>query len=237
MSVLISCNKLAFAYDGRTVLSGVNFDVEEGDYLCIVGENGSGKSTLIKGLLGLKIPSSGSVELRDGLKRYEIGYLQQQTAVRKDFPAGVLEVVLSGCLNKSGLRPFYSKAEKRAAAENLELMGVDYLKKRSFCELSGGQQRRVLIARALCSTGKLLILDEPVSGLDSEASKELYETVNRLNKDRRIAIVMVTHDTVEAASFADKILLLAEGGAVCMAGNDFLSGGKGLTKAGSGIYA
>jgi zinc transport system ATP-binding protein len=197
------------AYEGHKVLSDVCFEVESGEYLCICGENGSGKSTLLKGILGLKTPSEGKIEYPDGLKQKEIGYLPQQTEMRKDFPAGVMEVVLTGCLN-GGWRPFYSKKDKTRAKENMELMGVLPLSKRSFSELSGGQQRRVLLARALCAAKRLLILDEPVSGLDSAASEEFYNALDRLHKERKMTIIMVTHDLKNAFLHADKILKLGD---------------------------
>ena len=158
---LISCENLAFAYEGVTVLRGLNFQVEQGDYLCIMGENGAGKSTLMKGLLGLKKPSAGSVTFGEDLRAREIGYLPQQTPVQKDFPASVWEVVLSGCLSGMGLRPFYSKAEKDKAVRNMQALEIMDLKDRCYRDLSGGQQQRVLLARALCATRKVILLDEP----------------------------------------------------------------------------
>ena len=170
---LLRCSDLSFAYGGETVLKGVSFAVNAGDYLCVVGENGSGKSTLMKGLLGLKEPESGSIEYAGGLKRNEIGYLPQQTALQKDFPASVFEVVLSGRLNSMGRRFFYSKEDKKEAERNLDRMGMLEYKKRCYQELSGGQQQRVLLARALCATSRLLLLDEPVAGLDPVATGEM----------------------------------------------------------------
>ncbi|MDR3345249.1 MAG: ATP-binding cassette domain-containing protein, partial [Oscillospiraceae bacterium] len=177
---LITCIDASFAYDGFTAVSGLNFAVNSGDYLCIVGENGSGKSTLIKGLLRLKQPQSGSVFTGDGLRADEIGYLPQQTAAQKDFPAGVYEVVLSGRLSKRPLYPFYSKADKAVAEENLERLAIVNLRNRCYRELSGGQQQRVLLARALCATDKILLLDEPVAGLDPMATQDLYRTIEKI---------------------------------------------------------
>ena len=157
----ITCKDLSFAYDGHTVLSGINFSIDAGSYLCIVGENGSGKSTLMKGLLGLKKPASSSITLGDGLKQTEIGYLPQQTQLQRDFPASVYEVVLSGRLNSMGGRMFYNAEDKKAAQENMERLGIEDIKNRCYMELSGGQQQRVLLARAMCATKKLLLLDEP----------------------------------------------------------------------------
>lgn len=207
MSLLI-CQNVSFSYEGTTVLSGISFAVETGDYLCIIGENGAGKSTLMKGLLHLKKPSSGTILTGDGLKPTEIGYLPQQTAAQKDFPASVLEVVLSGRLNSCGRRPFYSRADKTDAEEKIALLGIESLKKRCYRDLSGGQQQRVLLARALCATKKLLLLDEPVTGLDPMMTAELYRVIADLNKNYGITVVMVSHDVRGAVEQADHILHL-----------------------------
>lgn len=201
----ISCRDLCVGYDGKPVLNNLNFDVCAGDYLCIVGENGSGKSTLMKTILGLIAPVSGKVEFADGLKRTEIGYLPQQTVVQKDFPASVSEIVLSGCLSHLGKRLFYGKAEKNLAAENMKKMHIYQLKNACYRNLSGGQQQRVLLARALCATQKLLLLDEPVSGLDPTVTEEMYELISQLHEEG-IAIIMITHDLSAAAKYATKIL-------------------------------
>lgn len=205
---LITCRGLAFAYGAETVLSGVDFAVEAGDYLCIVGENGSGKSTLVKGLLGLKEPSAGSITLGDGLQRREIGYLPQQTELQRDFPASVFEVVLSGRLNSLGRRCFYSKADQAEAARNLERMGMSEFANRCYQELSGGQQQRVLLARALCATKKLLLLDEPVAGLDPVATAEMYNLLKLINLCDGVTVVMVSHDVSAALRYATRILHL-----------------------------
>ena len=205
---LITCKDLSFAYGGDTVLRGVNFAVNAGDYLCVVGENGSGKSTLMKGLLGLKEPETGAIEYGDGLKRSEIGYLPQQTALQRDFPASVFEVVLSGRLNSLGRRFFYSKEDKREAERNLERMGMLEFKSRCYQELSGGQQQRVLLARALCAADGLLMLDEPVSALDPEATEEFYGVLRMLHRERGMAILMISHDVRSAVRDADKVVVL-----------------------------
>ena len=205
---LITCSDTAFAYDGAVAVSGLNFAVNSGDYLCVIGENGSGKSTLIRGLLGLKQPSKGHVVMGDGLKANEIGYLPQHTPVYKDFPASVYEVVLSGRLNRRGIRPFYSRADKMSATENMKLLGVQDLSSRCYRELSGGQRQRVLLARALCATKKLVLLDEPVAGLDPIARQELYKQILSLNRDSKLTVVMVSHDIQSAAEHATHILHL-----------------------------
>lgn len=204
---IISCKNVSLSYDGQTVLSDLTFDVAQGDYLCIVGENGSGKSTLIKALLGLKSPQSGSITFSDGLKQNEIGYIPQQTPVQKDFPASIYEVVLSGCLNKK--LPFYTAADKKTAEKNMSLLGLSELKKKCYRELSGGQQQRVLLARALCSTKKILLLDEPVTGLDPVMTHELYELIKKLNTESNITIIMVSHDIHCAVEQSDKVLHLS----------------------------
>lgn len=205
---LITCKDAAFAYEGRIVVEGLNFEVKSGEYLCIVGENGSGKSTLMKGLLGLMRPTSGTIETGDGLKSTEIGYLPQQTSAQKDFPASVYEVVLSGRLNSRGILPFYGKADRKRAQENMEKLGISELRKKSFRELSGGQQQRVLLARALCATNRMILLDEPVSGLDPLVTAELYRTIQSLGTKMGITIIMISHDIKAAIEYATHILHL-----------------------------
>lgn len=202
----ITCEDLTLGYeDGIVVTEHIQFEVNKGDYLCIVGENGAGKSTLMKTLLNLISPMSGKIVTGDGLKKHEIGYLPQQTIVQKDFPASVWEIVLSGNLAKCGLRPFYNKEEKQMAKEAMEKLAIWDLRKKCYRNLSGGQQQRVLLARALCATTKLLLLDEPVSGLDPKVTAEFYQLVSELNKGG-ITIIMVSHDMQAAAKYASKIL-------------------------------
>ena len=208
---LIKTDDLSLSYENMTVIKNMSFEVNSGDYRCIVGENGSGKSTLVKSLLSLKKPVGGSITFGDGLSRREIGYLPQQTSAQKDFPASVGEVVISGCLNARGIRPFYSAKEKKIAAENMERLGISEFKRRSYRELSGGQQQRVLLARALCATHKLLLLDEPVSGLDPIVTTELYELISDINKSG-VTIIMVTHDMDAALKYASHILCLRSDG-------------------------
>lgn len=205
---ILTCENASFSYDGKPVLENVSFSLKAGNYLCIVGENGSGKSTLIKGLLSLKAPSSGKITLGDGLKKCEIGYLPQQTEIQRDFPASVWEVVLSGCLNGLGTRLFYSAEDRARAEKNIERMGIEELREKSYQELSGGQQQRVLLARALCATKKLLLLDEPVTGLDPVAAGEMYNLIKLVNLCDNISVIMVTHDIHEAVRYATHILHL-----------------------------
>lgn len=207
---LIKTNEITLSYENMTVIDKMSFEVNAGDYLCIVGENGSGKSTLIKALLSLKKPVSGSIDFGEGLRRNEIGYLPQQTGAQKDFPASVGEVVISGCLNRRGLRPFYSAKDRALAMENMMKLGIWELRRRSYRELSGGQQQRVLLARALCATKKLLLLDEPVSGLDPMVTAELYGIISGINKSG-VTVIMVTHDIAAAMKYASHILCLRSG--------------------------
>ena len=199
------CDDLTLGYENGAILEGLSFSVEKGDYLAIVGENGSGKSTLMKTILGLLKPLKGEVVFGDGLRKYEIGYLPQQSVVQKDFPASVWEVVLSGCLSKERFFPFYTKADRARARANIDRMGLGSLVNRSYRELSGGQQQRVLLARALCATEKILLLDEPVSGLDPVVTAEMYEIIESLHQ-QGITIIMISHDIGAAVRYASKIL-------------------------------
>ena len=204
---LIDCRDVTLGYDSFKVAEHLNFQVNTGDYLCIIGENGSGKSTLMKTCLGLIPPLEGKISFGDGLKSTEIGYLPQQTLIQKDFPASCREIVLSGCLNHCGRRPFYSRAEKKMAQDNMERMSVTSLADRCYSELSGGQQQRVLLARALCATGKILLLDEPVAGLDPKVTAEMYDEIAKLNREG-ITIIMISHDLSAALRYASHILHL-----------------------------
>ena len=201
----ITCDQVAVGYDGHIISENIQMEVNKGDYLCIVGENGAGKSTLMKTILNLIKPIKGTITMGDGLTLSEIGYLPQQTAIQKEFPASVKEIVLSGTLSKCGLRPFYTKREKQLAEENMKRMEIWDLRKKCYRNLSGGQQQRVLLARALCATSKLLILDEPVTGLDPKVTKEFYQLVKRLN-DSGITIIMISHDVKIALTYASHIL-------------------------------
>jgi zinc transport system ATP-binding protein len=204
----IEVKGVALGYDGKKVVENLNFNINKGDYLCIVGENGSGKSTLIKTLIGLKKPLSGEIITSEGFSLKEIGYLPQQTVVQKDFPASVREIVRSGCIAGCGLRPFYTKEEKALADENMKKLDIFNLADRCYRELSGGQQQRVLLARALCATKKMLLLDEPVAGLDPLVTAEMYELIDSLNKENDITIIMVSHDIASAVKYSNKILHL-----------------------------
>ncbi len=206
---IVLCENLSISFDKTPVLKNLSFEINEGDYLCIVGENGSGKSTLIKCLLGLETPDMGHIITEKSLFNH-IGYLPQQTTIQRDFPATVLEVVLSGFLNSLNCRLFYSKNEKKKAKEMMELFGIENIKNRSYRTLSGGQQQRVLLARAMCSTTRLLLLDEPVTGLDPLVTVDFYRIMRKLNKEHGITVIMVSHSLDSALSEANKILHLGE---------------------------
>lgn len=202
----IICKNLSLGYENKIIVKNLNFSVNKGDYLCIVGENGSGKSTLMKTLLSLQKPIFGTLEYADGLKHDELGYLPQQTSVQKDFPASVFEVVISGCQGRMGLRPFYTKKEKATALENMEKMNISDIKNRCYRELSGGQQQRVLLARALCAAKKVLLLDEPVSGLDPQVTSQMYSLIAELNKKYGLTVIMISHDISAAVNYGSHIL-------------------------------
>lgn len=204
---LIKANDIALGYEGITVAEGISFSVNKGDYLCIVGENGSGKSTLLKALLHIKAPISGRIEVGDGFSSKSIGYLPQQTPAQKDFPSSAYEIVLSGFAGRLGFRPFYNNEEKQRAKNNMKRLGIDSLAGHCFRDLSGGQQQRVLLARALCAADGMLLLDEPVAGLDPVVTSELYDIIDELNKKDGVTIIMVSHDS-EAVARATHVLHL-----------------------------
>lgn len=206
----VSCNNLTVGYEGRFILKNLSFEVEKGDYLCIIGSNGSGKSTLMKTILSLIKPYSGSIVFGEGLSPNDVGYLPQQTIVQKDFPSSAYEIVISGCLNKMGNRPFYNKKEKDLALKNMEKLSILDLKSKNFKDLSGGQKQRVLLSRALCASEKLLLLDEPVAGLDPKITQQLYSLVADLNKNYGLTIIMITHDLGESLKFCNKVLKIGD---------------------------
>lgn len=205
---LIQCCDLSLGYEGKCVLSHLELSVQEGDYLAIVGENGAGKSTLLKGILGLIRPTGGHIHFH--LPPKEIGYLPQQTPIQRDFPASVMEVVLSGLLAAKGFAPFYTRADRETALAKLRLLGAEDLANRCYRELSGGQQQRVLLARALCATRKMLLLDEPVSGLDPKVTAEMYALIEKLNREDGITVIMISHDIAAAVKYASHILHIGD---------------------------
>ncbi len=211
---ILKATDLGVGYESP-VLQNINFEINEGDYFCIVGENGSGKTTLMKTMLGLQQPISGEISYGDGLKKNEIGYLPQQSDVQRDFPASVYEIVLSGCQNSLGKGFFYSKDHKQLAETNIKRMGIESLKNRCYRELSGGQQQRVLLARALCATKRVLLLDEPVAGLDPTVTHEMYQLIKQLNHEG-LTVIMISHDIENIKNYATKIYDVNEGGITCL---------------------
>ena len=224
---LLACRDVSLGYEGQSVLTHLDLTIREGDYLCIVGDNGSGKSTLLRGLLGLLPPQSGEIWRSPELRRGNLGYLPQQTQAQRDFPATVYEVVLSGCLNQKGMHFFYSPAQKSAALMNMGKLGVLELKDQCYRDLSGGQQQRVLLARALCAASKLLILDEPITGLAPAAAQDLYKLLSYLNRKEGMAIVMVTHDLKAALQSARTVLHIGRSSYFCGSVAEYLASPQG----------
>lgn len=233
---LIECKKLSMSYEGVTAFSDVSFSLEQGDYMLLLGENGSGKSTLIKGLLGLKQAAAGKIEL-NGITPKQIGYLPQQSPAQKDFPATVREVILSGCLGSGGFCPFYTREQRKTADKCIHHLHLEDIQKKSFRELSGGQQQRVLIARALCATDKLLLLDEPVTGLDAAVTAEMYDLIDHLNKAHNVTIIMISHDISNSLKYANKVLHLSSDASFFGAAEEYVKTDyyKNMIKGGSGI--
>lgn len=208
MSIII-CDKLTLSYNKEIIVSNLTFDIKDGEYICIVGENGTGKSTLVKAILGLISPADGKITF-NGIKQNEIGYISQNSVIPDNFPASIYEIVLSGCLNRKKFMPFYSKADKEKANKYLKILELDNIKNKNFSQLSGGQKQRVLLARALCATKKVILLDEPTAGLDPLATNELYEIINTLNKENKITVIAVSHDIENAIKYSDRILNLSK---------------------------
>ena len=208
--ILLDCRDVSLGYEGQALWQGLTFQVRSGDYLCVVGENGSGKSTLLKSMLGLLKPMKGEIVLDRSLRAGAIGYLPQQTQAQKDFPATVTEVVRSGFLNGRGAHFFYTAQEKSTALMHMGKLGILELKDRCYRELSGGQQQRVLLARALCATQKMLLLDEPVSGLDPKVTAEMYTLIEKLNREDGITVIMISHDVAAAVRYASHILHIGD---------------------------
>ncbi|MCI9164188.1 MAG: metal ABC transporter ATP-binding protein [Lachnospiraceae bacterium] len=235
MKPFIVCEHADFGYENQDAVIDLSIAIEPGDYLCIVGANGSGKSTLVKGLLGLLAPTAGTLTVSEQLRQGGIGYLPQQTAAQRDFPATVYEAVLSGTLSRRGNRPFYSLKEKRLAKQSMERMGITQLRAKCYRELSGGQQQRVLIARALCATEQMLILDEPVTGLDPSAIQEFYHLVRELNQRDGITVVMVSHDVRGVIREANKILHMQQRALFFGTAADYVQSEAGKRFLGEGI--
>lgn len=200
------CENLSIGYEGRVIASNINFSAEKGNYICIVGENGSGKSTLINSILGLSQIVCGKISLGDGVRSCDIGYLPQQTEIQKDFPASVDEVIMSGFSGKHKFYPFYTKEERKLKEYQMKRLGITELGKKSYRELSGGQQQRVFLARALCAATKMIVLDEPVTGLDPMVTVQMYDIISEINEKEKITIIMVSHDVRSAIKYSSHIL-------------------------------
>lgn len=209
MSQMI-CQNLSVGYEGKVVYENINFSVEQGDYLCIIGENGAGKTTLMRTILDLQKPLNGVVQWEDHWEKAEIGYLPQQTQVQKDFPASVREIVLSGCQNRCSWHPFYSREQKKHAQDVMEKLHLLSMQKECYRELSGGQQQRVLLARAMCATRKMLLLDEPIAGLDHDTTTEMYHLIRSINQNEHITVLMISHDIPAALTDATHVLYLGK---------------------------
>jgi len=205
---IIECKKLSIGYNNKVVCKNINFSVNKGEYVCLVGENGSGKSTLLKTILGVNKSLSGKVIFEKEFSTKNIGYLPQQSDMQKDFPATVTEVVMSGFLGRMGIRPFYNKVEKEKAEKIMQELEIKPLSKKSYKELSGCQQQRVLLARALCATDDLLVMDEPVNGLDARAIKKFYALIKKLNVENGLTIIMVSHNIDKVIDYATNIVFL-----------------------------
>lgn len=228
---LIALRNVTIAFEGVAAVEHVSFQLNKGDYMVIVGENGSGKSTLVRAMLGLVHARSGQIHYGDGLKKNQIGYLPQQTAAQRDFPASVEEVVLSGCASRLGpFQFFYGKKLREYAREKMALLDIENLSDKSYRTLSGGQQQRVLLARALCATNSLLLLDEPVTGLDPATTEELYALIRRLNRDHGVSIAMVTHDLRGAMKDANKVLVVDKGVSFCGSVADYHKYARGMAE-------
>lgn len=206
----IRCDGVSLGYDGKNIVENLSFEVERGDFFCIVGDNGSGKTTLMRAMLGLKKVSAGVIEFDEKRAGAHLGYLPQQSEDRRDFPATVEEVILSGCVGALGKKFFFSRSNKKTAKENMYRLGISSLAKKSFSELSGGQRQRVLLARALCAVDDVILLDEPVSGLDPSATEDMYELVSELNENHGVTVIMITHDIGAAIKYSDKILYMGK---------------------------
>lgn len=204
---MLQCSHLTLGYEGSEVIKDLSFKVKQGDFLLIVGGNGSGKSTLLKGILGLLRPKSGVCDF-SGMKATEIGYLPQQTPIRKDFPASVSEVAITGCLNRHRMSPFYGREEKAHVSSMLQKLGIYELRNKPFAQLSGGQRQRVLLCRAMLATSKLLVLDEPAAGLDPASAAQMYELLHQMNTEENVTIMMISHDIREGLKYCSRILHL-----------------------------
>lgn len=221
---ILTAKKVKIGFGENVVIKDASFSLDEGDFACVVGTNGSGKSTLIKAILGLIKPMSGTIEYGEGLTQTTIGYLPQETRPDANFPATVEEIVLSGCLGHMKMRPFYCHKEHEHVRESLRTLGIDELAKASFMKLSGGQKQKVLLARSLSATKKLLILDEPSNNLDYKSRKDFYKTLKKLNSEQGLTIIMITHDLDADDLIGNKVVAISDGVAKIAATAEYLEG-------------
>lgn len=212
---LMEFKNLVIGYEHKAIIKNINLTIDEGDYVCVFGDNGVGKSTFLKTLLGLLPPLNGDIIFDEKLNKKMIGYLPQKIEVKSEFPAAALEVVLSGCVSRLGFRPFYRKSDKELAKKNMDLLGVTPLAQKPFRELSGGQQQRILLARALCATDKLLVLDEPFTGLDQTTTSKLHEVLDKINKEKGVTIIVVSHFMEDIVHHANKVVHLEKDNVFC----------------------
>ncbi len=225
MSHAIIAKNVSISYGSNKVINSANFVIDEEDFVCVVGANGSGKSTLIKAILGLIKPDSGKIIFENNNKRKSIGFLPQDTKTDMIFPATVIEIVLSGTLGQLGMKAFYRKENKDRAEKSLRRLNILGLKNSSFSSLSGGQKQKVLLARALAATSKILILDEPSNNLDYKSRKEFYNELKELNKSG-LTIIMITHDLDAEDLIGNKIINIKESKVECYSTSDYLESFK-----------
>ena len=210
--MLFEVKNLTLGYENEKIIKDISFMVNDKDFIIITGKNGAGKSTLIKGILGLIKPMGGEIIFDESLNRKLIGYMPQETKVDSSFPASVFEIVLSGSINKMGFSPFYKKELKNKAVDALKILNILNIKNRSFQDLSGGQRQKTLLARSLCATDKLLILDEPSNNLDQASREEFYLLLMKLNKELGITIIMISHDQDIDKILGTKQLIIKDNG-------------------------
>lgn len=191
-TALLICRNLAVGYDGIRQCENISFTLHEGEHLSVIGRDGSGKTALVSAILGLDSPMEGEVTYCGGLKRSEIGCMPQNDMLMGN--ARVLDTVLAGCLGGMN-KWFVGRGEKQRAMDCLTELGAADLAARRMGELSGGQRQRVLLARALCSAERLLILDEPLRGLDAVAAEELLCLIHRIGEERNVSVIFINPPT------------------------------------------
>lgn len=222
MPNIITAKNLTIAFGKNKVIDSANFTIADGDFVCVVGANGSGKSTLIKSILNIIKINRGKIIYGKDITNTTIGYLPQESKVDQNFPTTVFEIVLSGTLGRLKFRPFYRKADKELAEKALDTLKISHLKDKSFADLSGGQKQKVLLARALTATSKVLILDEPSNHLDHNSKTDFYDTLKEINQDLNITIIMITHDLDADDLIGNKILAIENGRVKIHSTADFL---------------